>query len=195
MRQSFPTVVSGWKPDNYMNPHCRVTLTLITGPINNHIKQVLGSFLTNMSLAVILTPPHPLRTRFVPPGSKKTPGRVIKVKETVSNLVSYNRTGFLQTIGGALIRGGAINWQITVSTSSWRFWDTYSRKLSHRIGFISLAWDTALGSLYKLAPGPGQCYGILPLFHMDFLKLNPGKRWFNFTHSPGEYRGNINAPG
>ncbi len=29
-------------------------------------------------------------------------------------LVSYDKTGSLQTTGGALIRGGALNWQITV---------------------------------------------------------------------------------
>ncbi len=33
-------------------------------------------------------------------------------KETVLILVRYDRAGFLQTIGGALIRGGALNWQI-----------------------------------------------------------------------------------
>ncbi len=29
-------------------------------------------------------------------------------------LVCYGWTGSLQTIGGALIRGGAVNWRITV---------------------------------------------------------------------------------
>ena len=36
------------------------------------------------------------------------------IKETTSILAIYDGFGFLQTIGGALIRGGALNWQITV---------------------------------------------------------------------------------
>ncbi len=38
------------------------------------------------------------------------------IKESVLILASYNKTGSLQNIGGSLIRGGALNWQITVST-------------------------------------------------------------------------------
>ncbi len=36
------------------------------------------------------------------------------INKTVSILLSYNKTGSLQIIGGALIRGGALNGQITV---------------------------------------------------------------------------------
>ena len=39
-------------------------------------------------------------------------------KETVLILVIYDNTGSLLTIGGALIRGGAVNWQITVCKES-----------------------------------------------------------------------------
>ncbi len=39
------------------------------------------------------------------------------IKETTSILAICDGFGFLQTIGGALIRGGALNWQITVFVS------------------------------------------------------------------------------
>ena len=35
-------------------------------------------------------------------------------KDTVLIFVSYDKTVPLQILGGALIRGGALNWQITV---------------------------------------------------------------------------------
>ena len=37
------------------------------------------------------------------------------IKETMSILVIYDGFWSLQTIGGALIKGGALNWQITVN--------------------------------------------------------------------------------
>ena len=39
------------------------------------------------------------------------------IKEIVLILVSYDSTGFLQTTGGTLIRGGALDWQIMVYTN------------------------------------------------------------------------------
>ena len=39
------------------------------------------------------------------------------IKEIVLTLVSYDSTGFLQTTGGTLIRGGALDWQIMVYTN------------------------------------------------------------------------------
>ncbi len=40
------------------------------------------------------------------------------IKETASILVIYGNIGLFQTIGGALIRGGALNRQNTVSENS-----------------------------------------------------------------------------
>ena len=43
------------------------------------------------------------------------------INEFVLILVSYDRTWSLQTVGGALIRGGALNGQITVGTTQETF--------------------------------------------------------------------------